>query len=115
MPAALCFSPKGETEPSSVIYLTLDEYETIRLIDLLEQNQEECAASMGVARTTVQAIYVSARKKLAAALCHGLELRIEGGNYYFCQGRRRGCSCSHCRQESAILPVSSTNKEDETL
>lgn len=42
--------------------LSLDEYETLRLIDFLGQTQEECARQMEVARTTVQSMYDSARK-----------------------------------------------------
>ena len=61
--------------------LNVDEYEAIRLIDRQGFSQEECSAYMQVARTTVQMIYNSARKKLAAALVDGLPLRIEGGSY----------------------------------
>ena len=100
LPGAMSFVPRGcsaaETES---ITMTLDEYETIRLLDLSGMNQEEAAASMGVARTTVQAIYESARRKLALALCESRELRIEGGNYILCEGRGRGCSCRRCQNE----------------
>ena len=37
--------------------MTLDEYEAIRLLDLENLQQEQAAAQMGVARTTVQLIY----------------------------------------------------------
>ena len=37
------------------IELALDEFEAIRLIDLLSCTQAECADQMGVARTTIQA------------------------------------------------------------
>ena len=73
------FSPD---EPSSdLVVMTLDEYETIRLIDKEGFTQEECAKSMGVARTTVTAIYDSARRKLAQALVDGIRLQIRGGCY----------------------------------
>ena len=86
MPGTVCFGPRGgcsssaETEitqspepeagtSSDSICMTLDEYETIRLMDFLGHTQAEAAVSMGVARTTVQAIYESARRKLAEAIC----------------------------------------------
>lgn len=45
----------------------IDEYEVIRLIDWVGLTQEECAAQINVARTTVTGIYNSARHKLADA------------------------------------------------
>ena len=62
------------------VTMTLDEYETIRLLDHCGLTQEECAARMEVARTTVTAIYDSARKKLAEMLVCGRGLRVSGGN-----------------------------------
>ena len=100
MPGASSFAPKGRQTPEAeVIIMTLDEYETIRLVDHLGYTQEEAAASMDVARTTVQAIYESARRKLAQALCEGKELRIGGGNYILCEGRGHGCGCRRCRNK----------------
>ena len=68
-------------EPGEDIVLSLDEYETIRLMDREGLTQEQCARQMGVARTTVTAIYDSARRKLARFLTDGLTLRIGGGSY----------------------------------
>ena len=79
-PDCWLFSPEESSAESPVI-LTLDEYESIRLIDREDQTQEQCALRMGVARTTVTAIYESARKKIAAALVEGRPLRIGGGSY----------------------------------
>ncbi len=74
------FSPEGAA-PGEPVEMTLDEFETIRLLDREGLTQEQCAARMGVARTTVTAIYESARKKLAEALVDGRVLRLGGGSY----------------------------------
>lgn len=76
--------------------MTLDEYETIRLIDLDGLTQEECARQMDVARTTAQAIYNSARRKLAQCLVEVRELHIEGGEYVLCDGQNHACRSRHC-------------------
>ena len=74
------FAPDHDNANDTII-MTLDEFETIRLIDHQSKTQEQCAADMNVARTTVTAIYDSARKKLAAALVEGKRIVISGGNY----------------------------------
>lgn len=71
---------EAEEENIETIMLSLDEYETIRLLDYENLNQEECAARMGVARTTVTAMYENARKKLISAVVEGKRLFIAGGN-----------------------------------
>ena len=78
-------------DEKNFIKMTVDEYETIRLIDLEGFTQEECAKQMNVARTTVQGIYVEARKKLAESLVNGKVLLIEGGEYRLCDGLGNGC------------------------
>jgi len=75
------FVPEDAETDAEEISLGLDEYEVIRLIDRERLTQEQCAERMGVARTTVTAIYDSARGKLAAALVDGVRLRITGGAY----------------------------------
>ncbi len=70
----------AEKKKLDTIVLSLDEFETIRLLDYEGQTQEECAASMGVARTTVTAMYENARKKLISAVVEGKRLAIAGGN-----------------------------------
>lgn len=88
MPGCGRFGPKepcGAERPA--VAMTLDEYESVRLIDLLGMTQEQCAAQMGVARTTAQAIYNSARVKLAECLVNQRELKIGGGEYILCEDK----------------------------
>jgi len=80
------------------ITMTIDEYETIRLIDMEKFTQEECARQMNIARTTVQGIYNDSRKKLAESLVKGKVLRIEGGEYTLCDGVEELCRCGGCRR-----------------
>lgn len=75
--------------------MTVDEYETIRLIDLEGCTQEECARQMRIARSTVQMIYNEARRKSADCLVNGKPLIIEGGNYRLCDGTAR-CRTGEC-------------------
>lgn len=95
-PGNLVFSPAEPSQGKAPIFLTVDEYETLRLIDREGLSQEECGERMNVARTTVQLIYTSARKKLADVLVEGRELRIEGGDYRLCDGDNSACGQNSC-------------------
>ena len=98
-PNILEFLPADNTEKKTPIVLTVDEYETIRLLDKKGYSQEQCAASMQVARTTVQRIYEIARKKIADALIDGHPLRIEGGDFIICDGQSSNCSFGGCYKQ----------------
>ena len=87
---------RAETEDT--VILTVDEYEALRLIDREDFSQEQCGEYMHIARTTVQQIYASARKKLANALVDGLAIRIEGGDYRLCDGQEEACVCGGCQR-----------------
>ena len=95
-PKTLSFSPANSKDTLSPVLLTVDEYETIRLIDKEGLSQEQCAKRMNVARTTVQLVYTNARRKLADVLVEGLPLRIEGGDYQLCNGASQSCSERNC-------------------
>ena len=97
LPEMSRFGPLDVPEfAGGVVSMTVDEYETIRLIDMEGFIQEECASQMNVARTTVQGIYNEARKKLADSLVNGKVLRIEGGEYRICDGSGKGCGGGSC-------------------
>ncbi len=87
-------------EHNGYIKMSLEEYETIRLIDYNNLTQEECAAFMEVARTTVQKMYDDARNKMAKALIDGKCLKIEGGNHRLCSEMLYGKTCNRrqCRR-----------------
>ena len=99
-PRTVAFCPADASENQSPILLTIDEYETIRLIDGEGLSQEQCSASMQIARTTVQKIYESARRKLADMLVNGRPLHIEGGEFRLCDGQGAGCGFSACFKQS---------------
>ena len=80
------------------VVMTVEEYETIRLIDLDGMTQEECAERMNVARTTVQKIYNDARFKMAELLVNGCVLKIEGGDYRLCDAEEPMYGCGRCRR-----------------
>ena len=93
------FGPMGDHEDYiETISMTVEEYETIRLIDLEGLTQEECAEIMNVARTTVQRIYAEARRKLADFLVNANILNIEGGSYKLCKDRENESGCGRCRR-----------------
>ena len=50
-PNVLEFLPADNTEKKTPIVLTVDEYETIRLMDKNGYSQEQCAVSMPVSYT----------------------------------------------------------------
>ena len=85
-----------DEESKEAIILSVDEYEVIRLIDKEGLSQGQCSEFMQIARTTVQRIYESARKKLADMLVEGQPLRIEGGEFWLCDGRSSECGYDGC-------------------
>lgn len=111
MPGCGRFGP-AEAGPCPPVEMGVDEYECIRLIDHVGLTQEECAARMQVARTTAQAMYNSARQKLAQCLVEGRELVIRGGNYDLCGGRNQSCG-SRCRHHSCAARCGEGESTDD--
>lgn len=110
----VCLMPKctiflsDNAEARGEIIMTIDEYETIRLIDYENLTQEQCAAQMQVARTTVQALYAIARKKIAEYLMSGKKLNIQGGDYKLCENREK--RCKNCCKKKNMLEHSEKKK-----
>ena len=89
---------KLQRETNKCILMSVEEYETIRLIDLEKLTQEECGERMQVARTTIQKIYTDAREKVAESLVNGCILKIEGGDYQLYSEIEKPMGCGSCRR-----------------
>lgn len=79
-PGERCFKPLCKPlSKLECVYLTLDEFEAVRLADLKELEQEDAAKRMRISRPTFSRIVASARKKVADGLVNIKAIRIEGG------------------------------------
>jgi predicted DNA-binding protein (UPF0251 family) len=96
-PQADYFKPRGVSLADlPEVHLTMDEFEAVRLADLLGLYQEEAAKRMDVSRQTFGNIIESARKKIADAIVNAKALKIEGG---VVKMRQRLFSCADCRHD----------------
>ena len=77
-PNSSYFKPAGirisELEETS---LKSDEFESIRLKDFLELDQNTCAEKMEVSQPTFHRLLSSARKKIADAIVNGKAIKLE--------------------------------------
>ncbi|MDD5282139.1 MAG: DUF134 domain-containing protein [Candidatus Omnitrophica bacterium] len=86
-PDERCFKPR--CKPLSKlqgVYLSLDEFEAIRLADLVGLKQIDASRLMHISRPTFSRIVALARKKVADGLVNIKVIRIEGG---CCRIKRR--------------------------
>ncbi len=88
-PEVTYFKPAGirmsELEDS---ILTVDEFEALRLKDLLALDQEKAANKMNISQPTFHRLLLDARRKVADAIVNGKAIKIEGGIYKMVQPRR---------------------------
>ena len=104
------FTPIGMEGKRKSITLSVEEYETIRLIDYEGVSREECAVRMNIARTTAQAIYNSARVKIAECIVNGLELQIDGGKFLICDGT---AGCPNCPRRPFHMEQETMEKREK--
>ncbi|MEN6328206.1 MAG: DUF134 domain-containing protein, partial [Syntrophomonas sp.] len=96
MPPVKAFKPVGvPLADLEEVVLKVEEFESIRLKNQLNLEQEECARMMQISRPTFQRILGEAYSKIADALSNGKGIRIEGGSY--CLGDR------YCRRRNREL------------
>lgn len=79
------------------VQLKIEELEAMRLKDIEELTQEECAVRMQISRQTFQNIIDKARKKVVTALVETRTIKIGGGHY-----TKNVCNlkCSSCGNET---------------
>ena len=110
IPEITYFKPAGvPLRALREVCLTVDEAEAIRLKDAEGLEQEKCAQSMRISRTTFCRILESGRQKMADALLNGKAIRIEGGNFEAVQRRFR------CGRDGHEWEVPFDESLDETI
>lgn len=90
MPVCQMYYPAGREQSCHEIEMSVEEYETLRLLDYQGMTQAQCAKEMGIARATVQSLYTEARKKTARFLVEAAGLRIRGGNFCIEEQEKNG-------------------------
>lgn len=79
-PGEKCFRPLCKPLNSMEgVFLTLDEFEAVRLHDLNKLKQEESSRKMRISRPTFSRILSSAHRKIGDALVNIKAIKIEGG------------------------------------
>ena len=80
LPGERCFKPICKPlDTVKSVYLTLDEFEAVRLADLDGMKQVSAAKRLKISRPTFSRIVSSARNKIADGLVNIKAIRIEGG------------------------------------
>ena len=80
LPEERCFRPQCKPlDELDGVYVTIDEFEAVRLADAEQLYHAQAAKIMGVSRPTFSRILAAARAKIADALVNIKAIRIEGG------------------------------------
>jgi len=75
------FSPRGRPGRPDEIDLNMDEFEAIRLADLMHLTQKEAANSMHISQQTFSRIIKKAHKTVADGVVNGKIIKLQGGSY----------------------------------
>jgi uncharacterized protein len=91
VPGERCFRPRCKPlDQLEGVYVTLDEFEAVRLSCLEGLKQVEAARLMKISRPTFSRIITSAHKKIADGLVNIKIIRIEGGCCKIIKRRKHG-------------------------
>ncbi len=75
------FSPRGRPGRPDEVIMSIEEYESLRLADLLSLPQKCAADMMGISQQSFSRIVRKARNSVADAIVNAKIIRIEGGDY----------------------------------
>ncbi len=90
LPGERCFKPMCKPlNKLEGVYLTLDEFEAVRLACLEGLKQVDAAKRLKISRPTFSRIISSAHKKIADGLVNIKAIRIEGGCCKVMKGKRQ--------------------------
>lgn len=82
LPGVTYFKPAGmPLRLLSEVCLSFEELEAVRLRDIEDLDQEQCAGRMNISRPTFQRVLKSARRKIADGLIGGKAIRVDGGKF----------------------------------
>jgi predicted DNA-binding protein (UPF0251 family) len=100
-----------------IVKLTIEEYESIRLVNYEMLQQKEAAVLMNISRPTLTRIYNKALKNITKAFVEGKAIVIDGGNYKFEKEWHR---CKRCYklvegEKKHVKCVKNNNAEELTL
>ncbi|NQU79034.1 DUF134 domain-containing protein [Candidatus Woesearchaeota archaeon] len=81
-PGVTYFKPRAvPLKDIEEVEVTVDELETLRLVNLKKLSQADAAAKMQVHQSTFQRTLTRAREKITDALVNGKAIKIHGGEY----------------------------------
>ncbi|MDD5270502.1 MAG: DUF134 domain-containing protein [Candidatus Omnitrophica bacterium] len=90
VPGERCFKPLCKPlNRVDAVFLTLDEFEAVRLACLEGLKQADAAKLMRISRPTFSRILTSAQEKIADGLVNIKAIRIEGGCCEVMKRRKR--------------------------
>lgn len=76
-PRAVYFKPQGvPLKLLDAVHLTVEEAEALRLKNVEDLDQKECAEKMNTSQSTFQRILSSAQKKVSVAIIKGKAIKI---------------------------------------
>ncbi|MDZ7611342.1 MAG: DUF134 domain-containing protein [Candidatus Moranbacteria bacterium] len=77
-PKVTYFKPRGvPIRDLEIVHISKEEAEALRLKEVLELEQVECAEKMNTSQSTFQRILARARKKISQAIIEGKAIEVE--------------------------------------